>query len=369
MPDAPSPFRRFSNMQWYLAHSENRVHLLCACPHDIAPDAFRAVVGRALQLAPQLSWAENLAEDGHRMDGAASPEAVSVYLRQPRPGFSLSEIEADLAEPLTDTGRPAFRARCLAAGAPDARGMRALVAFVATHGVTEGSDVSALLRGRTSEHERRALADPRLSPALRLAMAATLPLLWLGFLVAAHLSRTPLHQFRFVRMSLDRAGVVAAARRLGVTQRAFLFGLVAHVVLHDPRRASVTLCRAASGRIALMPIRQFAMPSPSDWPRRLPLKMMTCGMSFTPAVAMTSLSAGSSSAWSPAVETLRHAGSGHIDDLKISGPCLLPSEHVDHLDTVIADVFQAIIVRLRILGSRKEGPVRRTVKHLCHIHL
>lgn len=236
MPDASAPFRPFSNVQWYLAHADNRVHLICACRDDIAPQMFRAMVARALRLAPQLSWIENLTEDGHRMAAEAPPEAVSEYRRLPQPGFALRDLAADLAQPLADTGRPAFRAHCLAAPAPDARGVRALVVLQATHGVTEGGDVSALMRGRGAEHDGRPVHELRLGPLQRLAVAATLPLLWLGFLIAARLPRKPLRDFRFARVSLDRAGVAAAARRLEVTQRAFLFGLVLHTVLQRPGR-------------------------------------------------------------------------------------------------------------------------------------
>ncbi len=236
MSEAPQPFRRFSNVQWYLAHSENRVHLLCACPDDIAPATFHDLVGQMLRLAPQLSWSESLLQDGHLVAPMVAPAAVSRYLPMPGSGLLFRDLEADLAETLADTGRPAFRASCLAATEPDARGVRALMVLQATHGVTEGGDISRLARGRSAEHEGRPESRQRLRKVQRLAMWAMLPLLWAGFLFAARLRRRPLHEFRFVRVSLDRAGVAAAVRRLGVTHRAFLFGLVLHAVLHDPNR-------------------------------------------------------------------------------------------------------------------------------------
>ncbi|MBW6506770.1 MAG: hypothetical protein K0B00_08490 [Rhodobacteraceae bacterium] len=236
MSEAPLPFRRFSNVQWYLAHSENRVHLLCACPDHIELATFHDLVARVLRLAPQLSWSESLVHDGHLVAPLAAPEAVARYRPTPQLGLMLRELEPDLARTLADTGRPAFRASCFAAPEPDARGVRSLMVLQATHGVTEGGDISRLSRGLDAEHEARPTSRLRLRLTQRLAMWAMLPLLWAGFLFAARLRRRPLHEFRFVRVSLDRAGVAAAVRRLGVTHRAFLFGLVAHAVLHDPAR-------------------------------------------------------------------------------------------------------------------------------------
>lgn len=236
MSDTLPPFRPFSNVQWYLAHSGNRVHLICACPDVIAPADFHAMVARALRLAPQLGWHESLERDGHFLTGATPPDTVAEYNDLHQPGLALGALEAALALPLANTGRPAFRARCLAAAAPDARGTRAVVVFEATHGVTEGGDIAALLRGRGAEHEARPIVDVHLRPLQRLAIALMLPLLWLGFLIAARVPRKASGGFRFARVALDRANVAAAARRLGVSQRALLFGLVLHATRHDPAR-------------------------------------------------------------------------------------------------------------------------------------
>ncbi|MDP3860071.1 MAG: hypothetical protein Q8Q63_00615, partial [Phaeovulum sp.] len=136
MSDTLPPFRPFSNVQWYLAHSGNRVHLICACPDVIAPADFHAMVARALRLAPQLGWQESLERDGHFLTGATPPDTVAEYNDLHQPGLALGALEAALALPLANTGRPAFRARCLAAAAHDARGTRGVVVFEATHGVT-----------------------------------------------------------------------------------------------------------------------------------------------------------------------------------------------------------------------------------------
>lgn len=217
--------RRFSNMQWYLAQAQNRVHLACACPEDIAPEVFRDLVARVLAQAPQLGWAEDLAADGLRDFAPVAVDTLAHYFRASRQGWCLRDFDALLAEPLAP-GAPAFRARCMAATEPDARELRAWVLFEASHALTEGGDIGAILRGRGAGHDRRPIFDVPRRGWRRLALAVSLPALWALHLGASFTERRKAAHCRVLRVSLDLGSVALAARRLGVTQRALLFGLV-----------------------------------------------------------------------------------------------------------------------------------------------
>jgi|GEM_PF-3549603 len=218
--------RRFSNLQWYLAHSQNRVHLACASREAISQEAFHALLSKVLALAPQLGWAETLLDDGLIEADAVAPEHVAQYECAARQGLRLADLAPQLAKPLADTGRPAFRALCRAAPEPDARGLRSWLLLEASHALIEGGDVAPLLHGLPSQEDVRPLVDLRPRRLQRLAAGVLMPLLAALHLGASALPRPDVASFRFGRVALERAAISAVARRMQVTQRALLFGLV-----------------------------------------------------------------------------------------------------------------------------------------------
>jgi len=217
--------RRFSNMQWYLAQAQNRVHLAVACSEAITPEDFGVIVMRVLAEAPQLGWRIDLQDDGYYDCAPVEVARVARFDLAPPQGRRMPDFDALLAEPLPE-GAPAFRARCILA--PDAvpGKVRAWVLFEASHALTEGGDIGAILRGRGAVHDSRPVVDVPAGGLQRAARALALPLLWALHLGASFAARRKAVGMRTVRLSLGRAEVAAAARRLQVSQRALLFGLV-----------------------------------------------------------------------------------------------------------------------------------------------
>lgn len=226
----------FSATQYYLAHAKNSVHLVLACPQEVSEPAFRAFVARLIEDAPQLGWRESLIDSAHVTDAPVLLDEIIDYARHPLQQTGFAEIDRVLSEPLTDTGRPAFRAFCRTAPRADWRGVRSWIALQTTHALMEGGDVTSILRGRGSVHLERPLVDANLSAAIRLGLPLMMPFLWLFHVLASRSVRLRPQQCSFERVALDRKSLTRAARRLGVGQRALLFGLVTHALLYDPER-------------------------------------------------------------------------------------------------------------------------------------
>ena len=217
--------RRFSNMQWYLAQAQNRVHLAAVCTEAVTSDEFGAIVMRVLAEAPQLGWRIDLQDDGFYNCAPVALSSVAHFALAPPAGWRMRDIDALLAEPLPESA-PAFRARCISAPDAEPGKVRAWVLFEGSHALTEGGDIGAILRGRGAVHDSRPVVDVPVGGWRRTALAVALPLLWALHLGASFAVRRRAVGMRTLRLSLGRAEVAAAARGLQVSQRALLFGLV-----------------------------------------------------------------------------------------------------------------------------------------------
>lgn len=228
--------RGFTAMQYYLAHAKNNVHLVLASPQDVSAAAFRALVGRMLDDAPQMWLGESLARSAHVDTGHRDLDAVIDYARAPVQALGPGDLDALISAPLHDTGAPACRAICRAAPVADGRGVKSWIVLQTTHALMEGGDVTSILRGRGSVHVGRPVVEAGLTPLARAGIAALMPLALVVHMLSARCVTLDPADFAFRRVLVDRARVARRARRLGVGKRALLFGVVTHGLLQTPAR-------------------------------------------------------------------------------------------------------------------------------------
>lgn len=241
MPE-DTTLRPFSALQYYLAHAQNRVHLMIGVPRAVSTAELLDLVAEVVAAAPQLRWRESLVQGGHSPDPDTRIEALIDHQGAVTAAAGRAALVDCLSQPLHDTGKPAFRVVCRSAPEPDPDGVQCWILFQTTHALMEGGDIASILRGRGSVHDARRVVDGGLGVFKRLA-AAVLPAFFYGLhmLAAATEKRDPAG-FAFLTETLDRADLCVVARRLGVSQRALVFGLVTHALLAEAgKKRSVSL--------------------------------------------------------------------------------------------------------------------------------
>jgi len=224
----------FSAIQYYFAHARNVVHLAIACPQDVSEDAFRSMVGRITEAIPQVWFEESLERNAHADTGIRDPAALIDYERAPVQSLGPADLDRIAAEPLHDTGRPAARAICRAAAAPDARGVRTWIVLQATHAMSEGGDITKALRGHGGLDRARPIVDAAVSPWLSALIALLAPFIWLPRVLRARRGTLTREDFGFRRVALDHKGLARSARTLGVSKRALLIGLLTYALIERP---------------------------------------------------------------------------------------------------------------------------------------
>ena len=227
--------KRFSNIQWYLAHANNTVHFIAASSHEISRSEFGCLLGKVLAAAPQLCQYESVAAQGHE-PAEVSIEEISSVIESDQPVPVLDEVLAQLGPSFADTDKPTIRASLFTSPTPNQENYRSIVVIESTHAVMEGGDIADLLRGRTSDHGTRPVVNRQPSAgAMGIIRVIALPLA-LMHLFIAKLEKKDRQAFRHASIRLARADIKAAARRLGVSQQALLFALVLFATRPDPER-------------------------------------------------------------------------------------------------------------------------------------
>lgn len=227
-------FARFSHLQWYLAQSGNVIHLLWASPHRLEEADVHAIADRFTSHVPRLLEAESLEADGFVKPAPAFRDGIVSYHHQDTQGTAPSDMDPSFRTPLTDTGRPSLEITCHAADHPDEHGVRSWLAIKLAHSAIEGADVANITRAPDNPDAPRAPREERrLGLGTRIAATLVTPAAWVSSQVIALRSSGRREDCGFLRLTLDRREVNEAARRLGVSQRALLFGLVLHAAVRD----------------------------------------------------------------------------------------------------------------------------------------
>lgn len=213
---------RFTDMQWYMYHSQNVAHFAAfatgALDARSARNLARALLDRAPQLAtgyPGALQGEPVPDDV--LDRIVRMETVDGFDAFPQAGLN---HEDDL---LTATGLPLFRLSvAVRSGGADEAGRAAYVQVRVCHALVEGLDSALLTRSQSSAHQPISrLPEPprRVWPEIVGNLAA------LGHLVAGNLYVPHPGPFHHAVRTLDRRRIGRLARRLGVRQRTLLFAL------------------------------------------------------------------------------------------------------------------------------------------------
>lgn len=225
--------RPFSNMQWYLADAQNTVHCILASPHEMTEDAFRSLLKRLAENGPSLLWQEDL--DAQAMVHRDDVDLVEQgrYARSDGALMSHSELAGTLAKPFTSDEPVSFRATCHTAPEPNGNGIRTWIVFETSHAMTEGSDISKLLRRMTDDTDARPQKVSSRMRAGEIGALCLVPPLWVLHMFAAWSHKPRRADYGFSRVTLDKADLGRAARELGVSKRAVIFGVVTHALLSD----------------------------------------------------------------------------------------------------------------------------------------
>lgn len=235
---APRPVRipqRFTNMQWYLSHAGNTVQLVAFLDRHMPQDEFATLVKGCMEHFPALALSEDRKAERF---APAPPDAGEGKVWQYQIVQALSPDPTLAFTPSSDlfdrADRPAFRATCETL-APECGGTpRTRLHLRASHSLIEGADLAAVLRGRVNRRERRPISRNGLSLATRFGLNLTAPVLAMIQMAMARYEKRKPSDFGFVNAEMERADIVAAAKRLGVSKRGLLFAM-ALFTLAGPR--------------------------------------------------------------------------------------------------------------------------------------
>lgn len=219
-----TPDRPFSGIQFYMANTGMTVHVLLDQVAPMPRSSLNEVIARVLAQAPQLAWRERPSAGGY-VTRVETPDPASVLVDlSANAGVSLpAALDAALRAPLTEGDKPSFQVLWQPGGDD---GVPPLLCFHTTHGILEGADVAGILRGRSSEREKRDTDDLALPAGKRFWASVLVPFVWVLHLLIARFETRDSADFGYRRLTMDRPSVKAAAERLGISQRALLFALV-----------------------------------------------------------------------------------------------------------------------------------------------
>lgn len=224
--------RRFSNIQWYMTHSRFQVHLIARLPRAVSREEFDDLVQATLQAAPQLLHHEDVeTQTHHRAPVFGSIRGLPLMADLHEAGVishrEVGELPGDIAHLHARTGAPfemglpAFRATCVSAP-----GKGAAIIFESSHGLMEGSDITQTLRGRSAAHEGRPAPTGGPSLTERISTNLLAPLVVFAHVTMSAFDRNRHEKLSFTAFSVDFRDIVQAARRHGISRRAFLFASV-----------------------------------------------------------------------------------------------------------------------------------------------
>ncbi len=219
-------FRRFTGLQYYLAHARNTVHVVVDLPRAVTEESFLQLVGDVVEAAPQLMWRESLQDNGHDCDATGDWHTQCAFQEYDNAQIAARDLSHRLGHPLHDTGKPAFRALCQIIPSPN--GPQSRIVFQTTHALMEGGDVADLLRGRDAIRSERSTISARIPVLARLGVWLVIPLLWVINLSMAAFEKTDRADFAMARILLDRTDLKRVAKGIGISQRDLLFALTTH---------------------------------------------------------------------------------------------------------------------------------------------
>lgn len=223
-----NPQALFTDFQWFLYKSRNTVYFTAYSEKQFNREELLELAGNMVTLAPQLTHGFVGAKPGqplakHVLEAVTSLDEVDDF-----DGYPDKWLEPGL-EVFDHKDLPLFRMKAIVRrDGPDSEGRAAMLIVRSSHALMEGSDSALLSRSMNSGHgtmsstTNKVPFKQRLSYALIAAFAAPF------HMVMAHLMSPPQQEMGFKSLKFDRAQIRRVSNKLGVNQRALMFGLVMH---------------------------------------------------------------------------------------------------------------------------------------------
>lgn len=227
-----NPQALFTDFQWYLFKSQNTVYFTAYSKHSFDKEGLITFVGNMVTLAPQLTHGFKGATPGmplprHLLEAITTIETVDEFDAEPdrlfEPGQELFEAN-DL---------PLFRVKAIVRrGGADKNGRAAMILVRSSHALMEGSDSALLTRSQSSHHGvipktgKLPLRD-RIKYGLISGIAAPLHLFMANLRAPAKVT------MGFRSLSFPRSRLRRIANKMGVSQRALMFGAVLYALNDD----------------------------------------------------------------------------------------------------------------------------------------
>jgi hypothetical protein len=221
-----NPQALFTNFQWFLYQSRNTVYFTAFSKTEFRKDSLGNFVAEMVSLAPQLTHGFKGALPGqpfpkHVLDAITDVHEVDNFDGYPDRwlGKGLDIFDRD--------DLPLFRVYAVTRrGGPDENGHASMVLVRSSHALLEGHDSSLLTRSQSIARASVRSAKKKLPFKQRLGLAvgsmigATLQLYF------ANRRPVPVKQLGFRSLALERKRIRDLANRIGVRQRALMFGLI-----------------------------------------------------------------------------------------------------------------------------------------------
>lgn len=226
-------------MQWFLHSARNTIYYTAFQSLPFDRERVLRTARQLVELAPQLTTGYRGAHPGEPLSDEALAAVTSLEEVDSLDDYPQAWLQSGVE--LYDTpGLPLFRFLVVTRkGGADQQGRASMVMVIASHALLEGSDSALLARSQDSSHAHGRAAANRLPWLGRLAIGAEASLTAIGHLAAAHLAAPPAMRMAFDAQIFSRHELRSIANRLGVSQRALMYGAVMFA-LNRGRKRSVS---------------------------------------------------------------------------------------------------------------------------------
>lgn len=221
-----NPQALFTNFQWFLFNSRNTVYFTAFSATAFDLDKLQNFVAEMVSLAPQLTHGFVGALPGqpfpkHILDAITSVQEVDSFDGYPDAwlGKGLDIFERN--------DLPLFRVYAITRrGGPDAEGHASMVLVRSSHALLEGHDSSLLTRSHSIARTQVKAPKAKLPFKRNLGLSIGALLGASIQLYKANSRPVPMKALGFRSLAIKRSRLRDLANRLGVRQRALMFGLI-----------------------------------------------------------------------------------------------------------------------------------------------
>lgn len=225
-----NPQALFTDFQWFLYKARNTVYFTAYSKEAYDHDQLIKLAGDMVTLAPQLTHGFVGAKPGqplpqHVLEAVTTLSEVDDFDGYPdkwlEPGEEVFE-QSDL---------PLFRVKAIVRrDGPDSEGRAAMLIIRSSHALMEGSDSALLSRSLNSGHGTMSSTTNKVPFKERLTYALIAAFTSPLHLIMAHLKSPPQQEMGFKSLKFNRAQIRRVSNKMGVNQRALMFGLVMYAL-------------------------------------------------------------------------------------------------------------------------------------------